>query len=70
MKKVLLEVETTWGFHEVVTGSGKYAGKFIAKSTGANGAKGYFAVYDREEDAVARVQRETKPLPLEDKLSW
>lgn len=65
-KKVLYEKETNWGVHEVTEGFGKYKGKFIAQSNGWGGARGYFRVFDTEEEAKAHVDHQTRPLPKED----
>ena len=64
--KILYEKETNWGYHWVSKGFGKYEGKFIAQSRGAGGAKGYFRVFDTEEEAKAHVEHSTRPLPKDD----
>ena len=69
-KKDLYAKETNWGFHWVTEGFGKHEGKFIAQSRGAGGAKGYFKVCDTLEEAKAWVDRQTRPLPKEDIISF
>ena len=64
--KELYTKETNWGAHWVSRGFGKHAGKFIAQSRGAGGARGYFFVKDTLEEAKAIVDDRTKPATTPD----
>jgi len=69
-QKVLYEKETNWGVHQVTEGFGKYTGKFIAQSSGWGGARGYFKPCDSLKEAKAWVDRQTRPLPKSDRISF
>lgn len=70
LNRAVYRKETSWGAHEVLPGSGKHEGKFIAESWGWGGAAGYFHVFDNEQAAVEYVEHQTRPLPPVDIIAF